>query len=114
MRTRYRYDPDTKSMLPLGEWLAKHGDSSVKSHHLTPEFAPYRAVTGDKAGEMITSRREHREFLRRNNLQEVGNEYSYMTRHGGMTADNPNLVSDERYEDEICRDLVQTLDQLRR
>jgi hypothetical protein len=42
--------------------------------YVTPDIAPYRAVAGDKAGEMINSRREHREFLKRNRFVEVGNE----------------------------------------
>ena len=43
--------------------------------YVTPDIAPYRAVAGfDKAGEMINSRRRHREFLKRNRFVEVGNE----------------------------------------
>jgi len=41
---------------------------------VTPDIEPYRAVTGDRMGQFITSRREHREFLKRNRLVEVGNE----------------------------------------
>lgn len=41
---------------------------------VTPDIQPYRAMGGDKAGQFITSRREHREFLKRNRLIEVGNE----------------------------------------
>jgi hypothetical protein len=37
-----------------------------------PDITPYRAVTGDKAGQMIGSRKQHREFLKRNRLVEVG------------------------------------------
>ena len=36
------------------------------------DIAPYKAVTGDRAGQYITSRKEHREFLKRNRLVEVG------------------------------------------
>lgn len=36
------------------------------------DIAPYRAVTGDRAGQEISSRRAHREFLKRNRLIEVG------------------------------------------
>lgn len=39
-----------------------------------PDIQPYRAVAGDMAGKPITSRREHREYLKRNGLVEVGNE----------------------------------------
>ncbi len=41
---------------------------------VTPDIAPYRAVAGDRAGEWITSRKDHREFLKRNRFVEVGNE----------------------------------------
>lgn len=37
-----------------------------------PDIAPYKAVAGDRAGKWISSRREHREFLKRNRLIEVG------------------------------------------
>lgn len=33
---------------------------------------PYRAVTGDKMGQEISGRVQHREFLKRNRLVEVG------------------------------------------
>lgn len=41
---------------------------------ISPDIAPYRAVGGDMAGKVITSRRAHREFLKRNGFVEVGNE----------------------------------------
>lgn len=39
-----------------------------------PDIEPYIAVAGDKAGQVIGSRRAHKEFLKRNRLVEVGNE----------------------------------------
>jgi putative FmdB family regulatory protein len=36
-----------------------------------PDIRPYRAMAGDRAGKLITSRREHRDFLRRNHLHEA-------------------------------------------
>ena len=112
MRKRFRYDKETKAVIPLSEWLEKYGEPVEKSHHITDEFQAYKPVTGDMQGKWITSRRQHREFLKRNNLVEVGNEKSYMTRHGGMTADNPNLFSDEKREEQICRSLVKNLERL--
>jgi hypothetical protein len=41
---------------------------------VNPDIKPYRALTGDKAGQEIGSRRAHREFLKRNRLVEIGNE----------------------------------------
>lgn len=46
----------------------------LSAAHVSPDIAPYQAVAGDRAGEYITSRREHREFLKRNRFVEVGNE----------------------------------------
>lgn len=37
-----------------------------------PDIQPYKAVAGDQR--WITSRAQHREFLRSNGLEEVGNE----------------------------------------
>lgn len=42
--------------------------------YVTPDIQPYMAVAGDRAGQYITSRHEHREFLKRNSFVEVGNE----------------------------------------
>lgn len=113
MRKRYRYDKETKTVLPLDEWLAKNGDPSASSHHVIPDIEPYIAVTGDMEGKWITSRKQHREFLKRNNLVEVGNEKAYMTRYGGKSPDNPTLMSDEKREEQICRSLVKNLERLR-
>lgn len=39
-----------------------------------PDIKPYKAMAGDSAGKLIDGRREHREFLKRNRLIEVGDE----------------------------------------
>lgn len=101
-------------MVPLETWLAKYGERSDRAHYIQPDIEPYVAVSGDMAGKVIRSRREHREFLRRNNFEEVGNEKAYMMRNGGMSEDNPNAIPEHRREDAICRSLSQTLDRLRR
>lgn len=46
----------------------------IMATYVSADIQPYKAMTGDKAGQYITSRREHREFLRRNGLVEVGTE----------------------------------------
>jgi hypothetical protein len=113
MRKRFRYDKETREVIPLDEWLLKYGEPVEDSHHIIGEFKPYQPVTGDMEGQWITTRRQHREFLKRNNLVEVGNEKAYMTRYGGMTPDNPNLMSDEKREEQICRSLAKNLERLR-
>jgi hypothetical protein len=60
-----------------------------KTHHIIPDIEPYRVVAGDRAGEYITSRSEHREYLRRNNFIEVGNEKEYFFKNDGKTEYNP-------------------------
>ncbi len=49
-------------------------DRIITAARVNPDIAPYRAVAGDMAGKWVTSRREHREYLKRNRLVEVGNE----------------------------------------
>ena len=60
-------------------------------HHIMPDIQPYKAVAGDEAkrGEYITSRAKEREYLRRNNCVQVGNEWGTFEKHGGKTEDNP-------------------------
>lgn len=41
---------------------------------VSPDIAPYRAVAGDRMGQVIGSRREHKEFLKRNSFVEVGSD----------------------------------------
>lgn len=53
-----------------GAWMVRE----LTPLQVMPDLAPYRAMAGDRAGQMISSRKEHREFLRRNNFSEVGNE----------------------------------------
>lgn len=112
MRRTYRYDAETKSLVPLHVWLRKYG-SAKKTHHVIPDIEPYVAIAGDRAGKVISSRKEHREFLRRNNFEEIGNEKDYMTRHGGMSEDNPNLVPDRQREENLWQSLKQTQENLR-
>jgi len=60
-----------------------------KSARVWSDIEPYQAVGGDVAGQYITSRSHHREFLKRNNCIEVGNEKDYFFKHKGKTPDNP-------------------------
>ena len=46
----------------------------ISATMVQPDISPYMAVAGDKMGQMIGSRREHKAYLKRNKLVEVGNE----------------------------------------
>lgn len=112
MRKTYRYDAETKSLIPLQQWFKKYGAPQTPQH-IIPDIEPYVAVAGDMAGKVIRSRKEHREFLKRNNFQEIGNERDYMTRNGGMSDDNPNLVPDRIREERLWQTLKQSEEMLR-
>lgn len=46
----------------------------IVASYVIPDIEPYKAMGGDMSGKHITSRRQHREFLKRNRFVEVGNE----------------------------------------
>lgn len=77
--------------------------------HIVGDIEPYRAVTGDMQGKWIKSRKEHRAYLKRNGLVEVGNEKAYFTRYKGMSPDNPNLKPESYHEEQVCRSLIRNL-----
>lgn len=55
------------------------------SYHIQPGFEPYRAIGGDKR--IIRNRSEHRDFLKRFNKIEIGNDASMA----------PPKISDEEF-----------------
>lgn len=92
----YRWCPNTKTHVLKEDWFfncpcgnphggIKHGESAM----IMPDLQPYQAVAGDMAFKEVSGRKAHREFLRRNNFIEVGNEREAFFRHGGKTDDNP-------------------------
>ncbi len=103
--------PDGPKLVPADEYTQRQ--EARKGPFVHGDIEPYRAITGDMQGEMITSRSQHKEFLRRNDLVEVGNEKAYFTRHGGKSPDNPNLLSEKRHEEQICQSLTKNLERLR-
>jgi len=75
------------------KWTPKEKERPVKTHHIMTDIEPYKATAGDVAldGEapIITSRSRHKEFLRRNNYEEVGTERDYFFKYDGKSHDNP-------------------------
>lgn len=69
---RQRYIAVGNTWVPAAEFAPE-----PQVHHVIPDIQPYQAMAIDcKTGTapMITSRAEHREFLKRNNLMEIGTE----------------------------------------
>jgi putative FmdB family regulatory protein len=65
--------PMKEALIPLMCECGVPMTQQLSAAHVQPDISPYQAVTGDRAGKYITSRRAHREFLKRNRLIEVGN-----------------------------------------
>lgn len=83
MRRRFIQDRITGELIPAEEYRR----AAPVGPMIMPDIEPYKEVIG---GTMITSRSHHREFLARNNKQELGNEMpawmkekEYERKHGG-------------------------------
>ena len=72
MRKTYRYDKKLGRMTEVKRGVAVER----KGPHIIGDIEPYQAA-GPEYGKWITSRSQHREYLRKHNLMEVGNERKY-------------------------------------
>jgi hypothetical protein len=59
----------------LRSWEAKQSARRLDAPYVAGDIQPYQSMA---TGEMITSRSQHREHLKRNHLIEVGNETKYL------------------------------------
>lgn len=73
MRQRFIQHPDTGELIPADQY-----DRDVSLHHVIGEIQPYKSMI---TGEMITSRSQHREHLRKHGCVEVGNDVHSMLNH---------------------------------
>ena len=71
------------------KWNPPVQEKQKRAFHIIKDIEPYKAVGGKEAGEWITSRSKEREYLRRNNFIQVGNEKDYFFKYGGKSHDNP-------------------------
>lgn len=67
-RKRWIQDPVTHKLIPAEEY---GGPSTSKTAYVSPDIQPYRSQI---TGEIISSRSQHREHLKRHNCFEIGNE----------------------------------------
>ena len=84
MRTTYVWHPQKRKMVRKDEYVPEPKGPMVMN-----DMAPYECKSGDMAGKWITSRSQHRAFLQRNNLVEVGNEIGAFLEFNGKSRDNP-------------------------
>ena len=73
MKKTYVYSKELGKMVEATDM----GDQR-KGPFILGDIEPYQAI-GPEYGKWITSRSHHREYLRRHNLTEVGNEKAYIT-----------------------------------
>lgn len=71
MRQRYIQDPKTHKLIPAEEWYSQR---DFDAPYIQPDIAPYQSMA---TGEIIQSRSQHREHLRRHGLVEIGNEINH-------------------------------------
>ena len=83
-RRTYHYDRKLKKMV---EGPAPRKVRRRNNFQIMPDIKDYKAV-GPEQDLVISGRKQHREYLKRHDLVEVGNEHDYMTRWGGKTYDN--------------------------
>lgn len=77
MKKTYVYDRKTGRMVEKTSMYAQR-----KGPYVIGDIQPYQAA-GPEYGKWITSRSQHREYLRRHNLLEVGNEKKYLMPDSG-------------------------------
>lgn len=81
----YRCDCGRTSdrIAPISEYDAEHFCECglqmrrvLTPTQISPDIEPYQVV-GPEHGKWVTSRKQHREYLKKHNLLEVGNEAKY-------------------------------------
>lgn len=77
MKKTYVYSKETGTMVEKTIGCAER-----KGPYILGDLQPYQ-VAGPEYGTWITSRSQHREYLRRHNLIEVGNEKKYFLPDSG-------------------------------
>ena len=76
--------------MQIGGVLYEKGTEPTRGHMVQPDIAPYKSMI---TGEMITSRSQHREHLRKHNCVEVGNDVGDLTYKG-----IPDVAPQQRLE----------------
>lgn len=86
---------------PDGSWIPlrpEHRRKAVKGPFVWDDIKDYRPVAGPEAEKFIkkskdaryiSGRKQHREYLKRNRLQEAGTDITPFIKNGGKTDDNP-------------------------
>lgn len=72
----YIWDEETKSVLPREEVHARRAQQRFgKGGVIIKDIEPYQNIID---GKVIGGRKQHKDFLRAHNMQEVGNETKHM------------------------------------
>lgn len=112
--TRYRYDKDMECIVEVRDGSNFFEEDKPKGPTIIKDIEGYKTVAGDIAnnGERvyIGSRSEHKAFLRRNNLIEVGNDYDKgQVDHNKPRKATNTITRQERVERiKLVADLIKT------
>lgn len=88
-------------LIPKEQYVRERAEGPM----IMGDIEPYRNVVD---GKMITSRSQHREFLKRNGLQEVGNEKTPFVKYGGKTEYNAKQQLDRYTHKEVLSKLMRS------
>ena len=117
-------DPETYELLSPADFYKKYPNRrpKPKAFQIIGDYEPFQHLAGDGVKyeygsdgkitditlPVITSRAKHKEYLKRNNFEEAGNEKEQMMKYGGKTKENwescqvdptEDLAAAFRYED---------------
>lgn len=72
----------------LRSWEAKQSMPALQPSYVMTDIQPYKSMV---TGEMITSRSQHREHLKKHHLIEIGNETKYLKQQRREARPPPGL-----------------------
>lgn len=113
MRRSYIYDSKLGKLVPKEEYRRER-----VGPYIIPDIQPYVPVGGPEGekflkdpsqARMIDGRKAHREYLKRNGFEEVGNEKAAFLKHNGRTAEaaqrmTPRTAEAREYIERLKRD----------
>lgn len=102
-RRTYVYDPDLDALVEITRTNRPPEPKRGDGMQIIRDIEPYRAIAADTDGTLrplIKGRRQHREFIRRNNYTEVGNDVPTRT---------PQYILDRQHQASVIASLKRAL-----
>lgn len=103
MKRTFIYDPDMEAMIEITRTNRATEPKRSDGVQIIRDIEPYRAMAADTDGTlrpMIRGRRQHREFIARNNYTEVGND---------MPTRTPQYILDRAHQASVVASIKRAL-----